>query len=611
MFDMDELEELERERAHAAQAVAEVAPSSASEPAVAGTALAATGAAGAGDAFDFYGLDAIDAPAVQAAPTTGAPPADQATSSGAEKPWSLPEEILKTLPVRAQVQRPRKLADVVNKVVKGEFWGLEFPFYPDMLKEWGPAWLTKAMHTAGTLPRDNEVTQFVTFDVKAADVTKEDAENAKWGGAGVKILMTVAYKNDSGHLPEGMFVKLPHPLLPGNERAKNSGASSGDWPETVWYNIFGGRFGSLPFPTPRSIFSDMSRETTNFIHIIELLPLGQGGFDAVEPGYCYPAPEKYRDWALPGHGVDFYYAHARTLAQFFGWHTVTRRSTNRVECIFYDDSGQSFLDRKYADMKAAGSYNSQGRDQHFVKSIQGDPEVQFVMSTLAAQPSAYLSFLQMGQEFVELVKHVFPTELVTKGNIDRFFDEAREIQMYHLEMRYHARAIPEFYSIEHPNAQVDNAWYWKDEAGAMQCGLLDWGGVFPGSIPNCIGNGWMGAETCMMDEHEEKLLRFFIDEFEKVTGLRFDFEDLWMHVKLAQGLVLPGCCCNTQRIRGTVDWKKVRSRKDPQINDNFLGRCYFVQMELFLGMWRKRSPYAAFQRWRKRLNLPVRKPPKV
>jgi len=257
-------------------------------------------------------------------------------------------------------------------------------------------------------------------------------------------------------------------------------------------------------------------------------------------------------------------------------------------------------------MEAAGLYNSTSRDRYFAKAVVSDPEAQAAMQALAAPPATYLSFLDLGREFIEQTKHVFPSDLVTPERLRKFFSEAREIQMYHREIKYHMRILPEFVAVEHPNAQVDNAWYWKSQDGSTDCGLLDWGGVFPGSIPNCIGNGWIGAETDMMDEHEGKLLQCFVDEFRKETGVSLDVNDLWMHVKLAQATVLPGCCINTQRIRGTIDWKRVKSRRDAAVNDNFLGRCYFVQMELFLGMWRKRSPYPAFTKWRQRLGLPAR-----
>merc|ERR1711862_585064 len=104
------------------------------------------------------------------------------------------------------------------------------------------------------------------------------------------------------------------------------------------------------------------------------------------------------------------------------------------------------------------------------------------------------------------------------GYIDKFVAEASEMSSYCNEMDFYMYSIPEYFALVHPNAQVDNAFYWKDMAGGVQCGLLDWGGVNLGNIPTCLGNGWMGAEPEVMEEHEDQLVKLFVAEYEKATG---------------------------------------------------------------------------------------------
>jgi len=117
----------------------------------------------------------------------------------------------------------------------------------------------------------------------------------------------------------------------------------------------------------------------------------------------------------------------------------------------------------------------------------------------------------------------------------------------------------------------------------------------------------MGAEAGVMDEHESKLIRLFIDEYEKVTSVRLDFDDMILHVKLSHAIVLFGCCANIgmlYRIFKKDEWPSIKGRHDSRINNTFLTRCYFVQIELFLGMFKKRSPYASFKEWMTRVKLP-------
>jgi len=60
------------------------------------------------------------------------------------------------------------------------------------------------------------------------------------------------------------------------------------------------------------------------------------------------------------------------------------------------------------------------------------------------------------------------------------------------------------------------------------------------------------------------------------------------------------------RIIKSSDWKDIKDRFDPRVDHNFLVRCYFVQVELFLGMWKKRSPYKFFKDWLKKTGLPLK-----
>lgn len=530
----------------------------------------------------------------------------------------VPPEVWKALPPFSREDTPKTFKEFkenVNQVEKGEFWGLEFPFTPTQLKEMGPKWLTKAMHTAGTLPEDNEITRFLKFETKAEDTRSQDADSARWGGACTKVLLKVAYKNGPGDLTEWMFVKIPHEFTGKNERQKNSLNNNMDWNEVVWYNIFGGRFGLPDFRSPRMYFSDMSRRTTNFINVIEMVEVGERGKGPVSPGQPFPPPEKYKDWDLPNNGIDYYYAHAKTLAQFFGWHKKMRETTTQIEDLFMGKDSQGFVFNCFEQMGKAGPYNSKARDQHF-KEMLGHSAIQGWMESMPGnfKPAPCAGFLEMGQEFItKIAPQAFPKKYTEAAYVDRFFREAGEIVPLVSHIMVYTSIMPEYWSLIHPNAQVDNAWYWREMNGDVSCGLLDWGIVMHGSMANCMAGGWMGGEPEVMDEHEEKLLVYFIDEYEKITGVKLDFDDLLMHFRLARVLTLYGCCANIGTLLRTIkkdDWKKVKDRFDPKINDNFLMRCYFVQVEMLLAMWAKRSPYQAFKKWMNRVQLPASMIPK-
>jgi len=103
----------------------------------------------------------------------------------------------------------------------------------------------------------------------------------------------------------------------------------------------------------------------------------------------------------------------------------------------------------------------------------------------------------------------------------------------------------------------------------------------------------------------------FIDEYKEVTGVSFDYETFFQDYKIAQGGSFFGICANVQwctRLLDKNDWKNVKDRFDKQIDDVFLLRCYYVQLEFVLSMLHSRSPYPYLQAFLRRTGLKKKKP---
>jgi hypothetical protein len=354
-------------------------------------------------------------------------------------------------------------------------------------------------------------------------------------------------------------------------------------------------------------FCDMCCKTTNFINIVERIPYAPTGTREVAPGGYFPAPEKYKDWALPNNGVELYYAHIKALAQFFGWHRNVMQETDQVTKVFMSNQEWETRQWVWGQLESTG-YNSPERDKSIVDWMVQDPEVLTYTAPSFAPPTA-IGFKDMCHDFISSTcPGAFPKELTQKKYLDTFNTEATDMSKYCNEMSFYLYAMREYFSLCHPNAQVDNAFYWKTASGETQCGLLDWGGVNFNNIPTCIGNGWMGAEPEVMEEHEKKLVELFCDEYEKASGFRFDADHMHLCLKLSQCVVFYGCCANIGmclRIFKKDEWGKMKGRKDPRIDENFLLRCYFVQVHLWLKMWGlKNGPYKFFLKWVDRVKFP-------
>lgn len=359
--------------------------------------------------------------------------------------------------------------------------------------------------------------------------------------------------------------------------------------------------------TPRCYFCDMNRKTTNFIFVTERIEYGKfNAWDAkYKPGEILPAPGKYRDWSIPC-AADMYYAHARAMAQFFAWSQEVRKGGLQMDLGFIDEGSVGF---KLGVYNAVGPLSWTDRDKWLTEQLQ-NPQLAPAIAGSGFGQTVCEGFLQLGEQLIkEIAPHVFPKEYMEKSFLARFFKEARGMSYYVPEMSFYSQMMPEYFSLCHPNAQVDNAFYWRDDNGDMQAGLLDFGGIGHNAIPNCVANGWIGAEVDMMDEHEQKLTHFFIDEFEKASGNKLSFDEFYLHLKLAHGCVLFGCFANARWLKNIMkpeEWKSIKTRKDRKIDDIFLVRVYFVQVEMFLGMWKKRSAYPHWKNWMTRTGMPKR-----
>ena len=71
---------------------------------------------------------------------------------------------------------------------------------------------------------------------------------------------------------------------------------------------------------------------------------------------------------------------------------------------------------------------------------------------------------------------------------------------------------PECVALCHWNANVDNAWFWRDADNVLNCGLMDWGCVSQMNVGMAIWGAMSGAETDLWNHHLDDLLHVFVAE---------------------------------------------------------------------------------------------------
>ena len=83
---------------------------------------------------------------------------------------------------------------------------------------------------------------------------------------------------------------------------------------------------------------------------------------------------------------------------------------------------------------------------------------------------------------------------------------------------HYLRAQTDYVALCHWNANVDNAWFWRDGSGALQCGLMDWGCVGPMNVAMAIWGSMCSAETALWNDEFDGLLQLFASVFRASGG---------------------------------------------------------------------------------------------
>jgi len=239
-----------------------------------------------------------------------------------------------------------------------------------------------------------------------------------------------------------------------------------------------------------------------------------------------------------------------------------------------------------------------------------DPGYQSYVMQRAEGP-LNLSIIQMrtGVDFVMYIApQLFAKEVRDPKFLLRMLQEQAHVVQHSVEIDTYLVQYPELNCLFHPNTQLDNAfYYYKDEACTqMEAGVFDWGGAkgMP-YIASMAGNLLSGAEPAMLDEHQEDVVRAWVDEYHASGGSeRLTYELISTSVKLAQVSQLNGTMGFITNLlkdqpRTSPLWKQVPSRFCPEIEDNYVRRALVGQIDHVLHAWysKKRSLYGAFLKW--------------
>jgi hypothetical protein len=360
--------------------------------------------------------------------------------------------------------------------VPGDATGVVMPTHPAALIEAGAGFLTRAFHAFGSLPRDNAVTRVTRIEPCTA------------GNSGQKLFLQVEYARADPALHAELFVKLSRDFAdPFRDRRKYE-------LEAEVRLAALSRLTAFPVHVAAPYFADFHHESGSGMLITQRVAFGRNGVE--------PLRDKCMDHLL-ANAAEHYRATLGALARLAAAQRAGLLSPD-VERLFPFDP------------QAAAS----------------DLPIPWSESQLREKVAA------IGR-LVTSSPQLFPAAVKAPGFIARLQADTARFLRHEREVRHFLHADPRFIALTHWNTNLDNAWFWRDVSGVLQCGLLDWGMVRQMNVAYGIWGGVSAADGAMLGSELDGLLALFARELALPApelGLHFDLSVAMLGLALMMDL---------------------------------------------------------------------------
>ena len=363
---------------------------------------------------------------------------------------------------------------VLLDYVHGDATGLAIPAHAAALSSAGATFLTEAFHRFGSLSVDNSVVRITHF------------ESFNGGNSGHKVLLSVEYARAEPGLHIDLFVKFSRDFNDAFRDRRRQELAAEVRLATL------SRLPTFPIKVPAACFADFHHESGTGLLITQRIAFGNDGIEPLHP--------KCMDHQLAD-PLAYYRAIVATLARLVAAHQSGLLSP-QVDALFPFDSTTAA-----ADMPIP--WNEQQLRERVAR-----------YAAFAASCPQLLPANIRTPEFIAQLERDAVRFLHNETTIKRFLHIHRE-----------------FIALCHWNTNIDNAWFWRDSSGELQCGLLDWGMVRQMNVATALWGGLCGANLDIWDKHLDELLALFTSELHAHGGARLDVAALKLHMSLSVAML--------------------------------------------------------------------------
>ena len=408
--------------------------------------------------------------------------------------------------------------------VMGDNLGLPFPPTIEKLRAQGVTFLTAAFQAAGVLAADNRVATITEFTEFFG------------GGMGRKLLLSVTYEKAAPGLQNDLFVKFPRDF--GDPLRELFGPLM---ESEVRFALLSRRDG-FPITVPKCYFADYNRATTSGMQITERIAYGEGRIER-----CH---DKCLDYEL-SNPFDHYRALTVAMARLAGFHKAGRFGAD-IEHLF-----------------------------------PFDPHKIDVGSRIPYTPEQLRFKLEKLLLFAQAHPGLLPAPVGAQDFLNRFVEEAPLVLRHEEAIRSYLNARAEYVALCHWNINLDNAWFWTDERGRLQAGLLDWGSVGQMNVAQAFYGMTCSAEADFLNRHTRDLMILFVQEYARSGGPSIDIDELEFLYKLSVAVLGIAWILDAPSLveAAVPDLEGVEDRYDPKLKNNFLARAQLQILVIFLNIW--------------------------
>lgn len=422
----------------------------------------------------------------------------------------------------------------------GQMLDLKIPASSKALRAGGETFLTDAFHATGALAADNRVSRITQF------------EECPGGSTGRKLLLSVAYEKPQADLHTELFVKFSRDFDdPLRDRAKIQMESE------VRFAALS-RMPGFPIAVPKCYYADYHRQSGTGILITERVAYGVGN---VERHY-----EKCLDYEIPDQ-IGHYRALVGAIAKLAGMHKAGRLSEDVAQQFPFDPDKLAVSER--------APYTTEQLQRRVARYAAFAEKYPQLLPQAITSP-AFVT--ELGEQVVRFPEHI--------AAIKRFLSSR-----------------PDFIALCHWNANIDNAWFWRNAQGKLECGLLDWGHVSQMNVAMALWGSLCGAEREIWDELDA-LLGLFVREFSHCGAPSLDVRELKLHLELYIAMMgLTWLLDAPALIEAQIpDLDQIANCRDSRFKQDELARAQLHLMTTFLNLWQTQDFGAALDRFLAREN---------